>query len=44
MIWCLDRVYEYVEADLSKAELLRSHDDQEKDRFLRIIEAMLGKI
>jgi len=40
VLWCIDRGYEYVEADLSKEGILRGHESREKDGFARICEAI----
>jgi len=44
VLWCLDRGYEYVEADLNEEARARGHDDREKDGFARICEAMNGTV
>ena len=40
VLWCLDRGYEYVEADVSKEGLERGHDERDKDGFARVVEAV----
>jgi Alpha and gamma adaptin binding protein p34 len=42
ILWCLDRGYEYVEADLSTEGQLRGTDVRDKDGFARIVEAIEG--
>lgn len=44
ILWCLDRGYEYVEADLSSEGLARGHEDRDKEGFARIIEAIGGTV
>jgi len=44
ILWCLDRSYEYVEADLSEEGLLKGHDDRDKEGFARIVEAISGTV
>lgn len=44
VLWCLDRGYEYVEADLSEKGQMTGHDLREKDGFARIIEAIQGTV
>jgi len=44
VLWCLDRGYEYIEADLTEEGLARGHEDREKDGFARIVEAMMGTV
>lgn len=44
VLWCLDRGYEYVEADLSAQALLQGHDSRDKEGFARIIEAVSGTV
>ena len=44
VLWCLDRGYEYIEADLSEQGQITGHDLREKDGFARIIEAMNGTV
>ena len=44
ILWCLDRGYEYVEADLSSAGLLRGHAERDKEGFARIVEAIRGTV
>ena len=44
VLWCLDRGYEYVEADLSEAGTLLGHDEREKDGFARVIEAVSSTV
>ena len=40
VLWCLDRGYEYVEADMSQAGMDEGHSDRDKEGFARIIEAI----
>mmetsp|Transcript_17934 Transcript_17934/g.24840 ORF Transcript_17934/g.24840 Transcript_17934/m.24840 type:complete len:339 (-) Transcript_17934:40-1056(-) len=40
VLWCLDRGYEYVEADLSEEGRQKGHDDRDKDGFARVVEAI----
>jgi len=44
VLWCLDRGYEYVEADLSEEGLKYGHDARDKDGFARIVEAVSGTV
>lgn len=44
VLWCLDRGYEYVEADLSQEGQLSGHDERDKDGFARIVEAISGTV
>ncbi len=44
ILWCLDRGYEYVEADLSQEGQMRGHDDRDKEGFARIVEAIQGTV
>jgi hypothetical protein len=44
ILWCLDRGYEYVEADLSVAGMAKGHDVRDKDGFARIVEAISGTV
>ena len=44
VLWCLDRGYEYVEADLSEEGLALGHDDRDKEGFARIVEAVSGTV
>jgi uncharacterized protein YbcV (DUF1398 family) len=44
ILWCLDRGYEYVEADISTEGVNTGHDVREKDGFPRIIEAISGTV
>ena len=44
VLWCLDRGYEYVEADLSAHGVSTGFDEREKDGFARIIEAFQGTV
>lgn len=44
VLWCLDRGYEYVEADLSEKGQLTGHDERDKDGFARIVEAISGTV
>ena len=44
ILWCLDRGYEYVEADLSADGLLKGHGDRDKEGFARIVEAIQGTV
>ena len=44
VLWCLDRGYEYVEADCSKAGVKAGHDEREKDGFARVVEAVGGTV
>mmetsp|Transcript_19047 Transcript_19047/g.29787 ORF Transcript_19047/g.29787 Transcript_19047/m.29787 type:complete len:341 (-) Transcript_19047:81-1103(-) len=40
VLWCLDRGYEYVEADMSPIGIESGHNDRDKEGFARIIEAI----
>ncbi|KAL7489269.1 hypothetical protein ACHAW6_014846 [Cyclotella cf. meneghiniana] len=40
VLWCLDRGYEYVEADLTVEGRSKGHDDRDKEGFARIVEAI----
>jgi hypothetical protein len=44
IMWCLDRGYEYVEADLSQEGQTIGHEDRDKDGFARIVEAVQGTV
>jgi hypothetical protein len=44
VLWCLDRGYEYVEADLSEEGQLSGHDERDKDGFARVVEAISGTV
>ena len=44
ILWCLDRGYEYVEADLSQEGQKKGHEDRDKEGFARIIEAIQGTV
>jgi hypothetical protein len=44
VLWCLDRGYEYVAADLSDGGVSRGHDERDKDGFARIVEAVSGTV
>ena len=44
VLWCLDRGYEYVEADLSEEGQLAGHDERDKEGFARIVEAVSGTV
>ena len=44
VLWCLDRGYEYVEADCSEVGLKAGHDEREKDGFARVAEAVGGTV
>ena len=44
ILWCLDRGYEYVEADLSPQGLAKGHDERDKEGFARIVEAIAGTV
>jgi hypothetical protein len=44
ILWCLDRGYEYVEADLSKEGQSKGHEHRDKDGFARIVEAIQGTV
>jgi hypothetical protein len=44
VLWCLDRGYEYVEADLSERGQLAGHQERDKDGFARIVEAISGTV
>ena len=39
VLWCLDRGYEYIEADISEGGQRKGHDDIDKDGFARVVEA-----
>lgn len=40
VLWCLDRGYEYVEADMSPIGIESGHNDRDKEGFARIVEAV----
>lgn len=40
VLWCLDRGYEYVEADMSPVGMESGHDERDKEGFARILEAI----
>ena len=42
VLWCLDRGYEYVEADMQNLD--QGHEDRDKEGFARIIEALSGTV
>lgn len=44
VLWCLDRGYEYVEADSSKEGQESGHDERDKEGFARIVEAISGTV
>jgi hypothetical protein len=44
ILWCLDRGYEYVEADLSQEGQAKGHDERDKEGFARIVEAIQGTV
>lgn len=44
VLWCLDRGYEYVEADLSEEGISSGHDARDKEGFARIVEAIAGTV
>ena len=44
ILWCLDRGYEYVEADLSPEGQSKGHEDRDKEGYARIIEAIQGTV
>lgn len=44
ILWCLDRGYEYVEADLSDHGISIGHDVRDKEGYARIIEAISGTV
>ena len=44
VLWCLDRGYEYVEADCSESGVKAGHDEREKDGFARVVEAVSGTV
>jgi hypothetical protein len=44
ILWCLDRGYEYVEADLSQEGQSKGHTDRDKEGFARIVEAIQGTV
>ncbi|KAL7575893.1 hypothetical protein ACA910_003205 [Epithemia clementina (nom. ined.)] len=44
ILWCLDRGYEYVEADLSAHGRAQGHEERDKEGFARIIEAITGTV
>ena len=44
VLWCLDRGYEYIEADCSEAGVKAGHDEREKDGFARVVEAVGGTV
>ncbi len=40
VLWCLDRGYEYVEADMSPIGMESGHNERDKEGFARIVEAI----
>lgn len=44
VLWCLDRGYEYVEADLSAEGQTQGHEERDKEGFARIVEAISGTV
>lgn len=44
VLWCLDRGYEYVEADMSDEGMAQGHDERDKDGFARIVEAIASTV
>ena len=44
ILWCLDREFEYVEADCSEQGQQQGHDERDKEGFARIIEARMSEI
>lgn len=44
ILWCLDRGYEYVEADLSQEGQEKGHKERDKEGFARIVEAIQGTV
>ena len=44
VLWCLDRGYEYVEADCSEAGVKAGHDEREREGFARVVEAVSGTV
>ena len=42
VLWCLDRGYEYVEADVTEEGLRRGHDERDREGFARVVEAVGG--
>lgn len=44
ILWCLDRGYEYVEADISSEGQAKGHDERDKEGFARIVEAIQGTV
>jgi len=44
VLWCLDRGYEYIEADLSDEGKSLGFNEREKDGFARIVEAIEGTV
>jgi Alpha and gamma adaptin binding protein p34 len=45
VLWCLDHGYEYVEkVDLTPGGIQQGHDEREKQKFARIIEAIQGTL
>jgi hypothetical protein len=44
ILWCLDREYEYVEANLSQEGQKQGHEDRDKEGFSRIVEAIQGTV
>jgi hypothetical protein len=44
ILWCLDRGYEYVEADLSQEGQAKGHGERDKEGFARIVEAIQGTV
>jgi len=44
ILWCLDRGYEYIEADMTEEGRKKGHEDREKEGYARILEAFQGTI
>lgn len=44
ILWCLDREYEYVEANLSLEGQEQGHEERDKDGFARVVEALQGTV
>jgi len=42
ILWCLDRGYEYIEADISSEGQKTGHEERDKEGFARIVEAIQG--
>jgi hypothetical protein len=40
VLWCLDRGYEYLEADLTEEGMAAGHEERDKEGFARVVEAI----